>query len=191
MIFMKQPSISLNSHEVPGPHYKMWKTVSLDEGASPNDIVAKIVNASMVSLASGGGRLRNIVINCHGSPGSLATGGSGKAGFSKDNLSIFAPLKPLDVGPIWLVACRAALAAEGIAFCQGLAKAAGTLVVASDDYQEVGIWGSYQLYRGPSFGQIDNYEGMVHLFRADGSIKKDIDPGNALHSVLPKIDFVF
>jgi hypothetical protein len=117
MIMMQQPSISINSHDVPGPHYKMWKTVSASEGITASEVVLTIVSANTAALAARKSPLRNIIINCHGRPGKLSIGGSGKPGIEKSNVALFGVLKPLNVGTIWLVACRAALGPDGQSLC--------------------------------------------------------------------------
>lgn len=182
-IVMDQPSMSLNSVDVPGPHYKMWKTMSMAEGISPFQVVNTIASTHF-ALQSQGSALINTVINCHGYEGGygLSTGGHGKPGITIQNVGLFGLLKPLNVGPIWLVACQAARGATGIAFCQKLAVAAGTVVMAGEDDQDLGLRQSYMYYVGPH-GSIDEYEGIVYLFYPNGTHIKDIDPEDALWTV--------
>lgn len=183
MIRLEQPSLCLNSHDVPGPNYKMWQTKVVPEGTSPVGVVGMIIGADAVAKSAGRHGLRNIVINCHGFPGGISPSGSGKAGFNRNNVSLFNVLKPLNVGPIWLVACRAALGTAGLAFCSNLARAASTLVVASEDYQAVTAVQTVRYYTSVS-DQIDDYEGAVHLFFADGGVEREIDPERRLHTVM-------
>lgn len=91
-------------------------------------------------------------------------------------------MKPLNIGPIWLVACQAARGAAGISFCQKLAVAAGTVVIAGEDDQELGLYQTYRYYAGLS-GQIDDYEGIVYLFYPNNTYIKGIDPEEALWTV--------
>ena len=135
MIRLEQPSLCLNSHDVPGPNYKMWRTEVIPEGTPPQAVVSRIVAADAVAKAAGRHGLRNVVINCHGHPGGISPSGSGKPGFDASNVAMFGILKKLNVGPIWLVACRAAQGADGQTFCSELAKAASTLVIASTQAQ--------------------------------------------------------
>jgi len=182
-IMMEQPSLSLNSDDVPGPHYSMWKTVSMQEGITPTEVVGIIAN-TQATLKSMKRSLANVIINCHGYEGGLglSTGGHGKAGFTIDNVGEFGTLKGMNVGPIWLVACQAARGASGIAFCQRLAVVSGSAVVAGEDNQELGLYQTYRYYVGLS-GQIDDYEGIVYLFYPNNTYRKDIDPEEALWTV--------
>jgi hypothetical protein len=182
-IMMDQPAISLNSTDVPGPHYKMWKTVSMREGISPVEVV-NIIVSTQAALKSMKSALANIIINCHGYEGGygLSTGGHGKEGFTVSNVGLFGLLRPMNIGPIWLVACQAARGAPGLAFCQKLAVAAGTVVVAGEDDQDLGLWQTYRYYVGLS-GQIDDYEGVVYLFYPNNTYIRDIDPEKALWTV--------
>lgn len=182
MILMKKPSMSLNSHDVPGPNYKMWSTTSMAKGITPGEIIAKIQAVHQAAITSGK-RLANIVINCHGSPGSLATGGSGEAGFNINNVSLFAALKPLNVAPIWLVACRAAAGSTGQSFCQKISIEAGTMVVAGEEAQAVTAYQTYRYYLGKE-GQIDDYEGTVHIFYPNNTSVRGVDPEEHMGSVL-------
>ena len=184
MIRMQEPSLCINSHDVPGPRYKMWRTVELQAGAGIPDVVRQIIHANTQSVANGGRGLRNIVINSHGFPGGLWIGGELDTDHQIDAVNVrqFEAVKRLNVGPIWLVACRAARGADGIAFCQRLAAAASTLVIASDDYQDVGVWGTVRYYTTPVSGLIDEFEGTVHIFKANGSYTKGEDPSDAVYS---------
>jgi hypothetical protein len=178
MIMMRQPSLCLNSHDVPGPHYRMWKTYSLEEGVTASQVVRLIQDAHNSSMIVGDEGLYNVIINCHGSSGGLSIGGKGKYGIDTDNVGVFAGLRGRNIGTIWLVACEAASQSGGQSFCSKLAVAACALVIASDASQEVTPTQYYRYYAGLS-GQIDGYEGMVYAFYADGSVSRDVDPEEA------------
>ena len=94
----------------------------------------------------------------------------------------FANLRPLNVGTIWLVACRAADGPKRQAFLQGLASAAGTLVIASDNDQEVSAWKTCRDRVGLP-GRIDDFEVMVCSFTPRGGMRLDIDPGHACWTI--------
>jgi hypothetical protein len=184
MIRMQEPSLCINSHDVPGPRYKMWRTVELAAGHGIREVISEIIHANTQSAASGGRGLRNIVINCHGYPGGLWVGGEADLDhkINRENVLLFEAVRRLNVGPIWLVACRAARGADGIDFCKKLAAAASTLVIASDDYQDVGVWGTVRYYTTPVSGLIDEFEGTVHIFKANGSYSTAEDPSDAVYS---------
>jgi hypothetical protein len=72
----------------------MWKTVSAAEGMTASEVVLTIVSANTAALVARKSPLRNIIINCHGKPGKLSIGGSGKPGIEKSNVALFGVLKP-------------------------------------------------------------------------------------------------
>jgi hypothetical protein len=183
MIRMQQPSISINSHDVPGPYYRMWKTIEAPEGTTASDVARMIESANISALLREETPLRNIILNCHGFPGGLRMGGADKPAIDKSNVGVFGNLKHYNVGTIWLVACRAALGTAGQDFCQTLAKVANTIVIASDDYQDVGVWGTYRIVVGGLSGNIDEYEGTVYGFTPAG-MSRDIDPEDFVYTIL-------
>lgn len=176
MIRMQSPSISLNSVDVPGPHYKMWKTVTVEKSMAVSDLVSSIKHYDNQAFET----LRNIVLNCHGTcgGGNLALG----QGIDNTNVSLFKALKPHNLGTIWVIACQAAMGVDGRSLCSNLAKSAGTVVIAGDSNQKVGAYDSLRYYVGPA-GQIDDYEGTVYAFWPDGSITKNVDPEDVVWTV--------
>jgi Domain of unknown function (DUF4347) len=175
MIRMIEPSLGINTHDVPGPLYKMWQTVSADQGANVAALVEYISEAQRVSLENFGYRLRNIVINSHGDPGALYLGGLGNTPIRKGDLSALAPLKRSTAGSgtIWVVACEIAAGSGGKDFCQSLAITTGYQVVAGTVDQEVGFWDGYKMLYIKN--AIDEFEGDVFGFYASGSYRQ-IDP---------------
>ena len=186
MISLSEPALCINSHDVPGPRYAMWRTVELAAGSGIQAVISEIIHANTMAVSRGARYLRNIVINCHGFPGGLWIGGELDTVNAIDawNVHRFEAIRRLNVGPIWLVACRAAHGGGGIAFCKKLAAAASTLVIASDDFQDVGFWGTLQYHMSPVGGLIDEFEGTVHIFKANGSYTQGEDPSVAVHSAL-------
>ena len=81
------------------------------------------------------------------------------------------------IGEIYVVACKAAeisnpgtsLDGDGNLFCCEIAKNAGADVYASTATQSPGLWNDL---RGIPYGKIDNYEGDVYRWRADGSCQR-------------------
>jgi hypothetical protein len=133
MIRMQQPSISINSHDVPGPHYRMWKTIEAAEGTTASDVARMIESMNISALLQDDTPLRNIILNCHGFPGGLcgwAAAASPNRQVERRGLRHARPLQRRhdlarrDAGP--------ALGTAGQDFCQTLAKVAKTTVIASD-----------------------------------------------------------
>jgi hypothetical protein len=184
MIMLEQPSLCLNSHDVPGPHYKMSRTVSMPRGINPTRVMAEIIGSQAAAIAQGS-RLANIVINCHGYTGGngLAIGGKGQPGLTFNNLNLLATLSGQNIAPIWLVACQAARPPAGIAFCQTLANTAQTVVIAGEDNQRLTAWQTYRYYFGLS-GQIDDYEGTVYIFYPNNTYIRGVDPEKHMWSVM-------
>lgn len=169
MITMRQPSLVLHSCDVPGHKYEMWKSWLMPKGATASDVVYWIEYAAKRSPEQ---YLMNVIINCHGSPGFLHVGGSG-IGFGTGSVAIFKPLKKVDIGTIWIIACEVAGSKskgdnKGKLFCSQLAKSAGCRVIASEKTQHVDFF--YEYFRSP-YGTIDDYEGPTYEFSPAGGWK--------------------
>lgn len=170
MIFMKQPSLVINSHDVPGPTYKMFETWKAPKGVTAIDVVNKIYDASINAYLKKGSSLQNVIINSHGYPGGLSVGGRGNT-IKVGDLTTFAILRRYadsghTVGTIWIVACNAAKGSDGKTFCSMLAMMSGCKVVAADKSQYVEFFGSGLVKFGLG---IDEYEGNVFLFYPTGA----------------------
>lgn len=76
------------------------------------------------------GVLENVVLNCHGSSGTLELG----QGFDLRHLALFAAWRGR-VRKIWLHACAVASDAAGRRFCSGLARTVGCYVLAATEKQ--------------------------------------------------------
>jgi hypothetical protein len=185
MIMMKSPSLAINSCDVPGLKYKMWRTIDAKPGMTANVLVHEIVAANDIALKLQHSPLLNVVINCHADHvGRLAIGGEGKTVPHLDILSVgvFGLLAGRNIGTIWLVACGAADGDKGRVFCKTLALVSGCQVVASDEDQEVGYWDSYRLFVG-LHNQIDEFEGRVYSFTPRGPVTV-IDPHEDIFTTL-------
>ncbi len=171
MIRMKQPSLVVHSHDVPGYKYRMKWTWEMLPGASAGDLVNWVLHANGGQFGARRQRLENIVVNCHGSPGSLFIGGTGSPDLNIGNMGVFSSLRGRDIGTIWLVACEVAAQLGGAtggvgkSFCAELAKTAGCDVIASAATQHVNV-GFY--LRGCPWGCIDDYEGLTYRFKPMG-----------------------
>ena len=169
MIKLQQPSLALHSDDVPGYKYRMWQTWKMPRGASASDVVYWInwaIDRSPVM------ELNNVLINCHGGPGTLYVGGAGNGGrtITAGDLGVFKNVRRGSLGTIYIVACELAASSGknplGKNFCSQLAINAECFVVAADAVQSVDFW--YQVFSHP-YGSFDDYEGMVTEFSPSGS----------------------
>ena len=158
MIAIPQPAMALNSEDAPGPHYKMWNTWEIPRSEDQDHILKW---TAAVAKAAPGGKLKALIINCHGSPASLGLG----KGIGWGQLSLFSNIAGL-VDEIYIVACKVVSftgAKDGILFCSAMAKTAKAYVYASNESQTTGLW-PYIPY-----GKIDGFEGKVWKWHPDGS----------------------
>ncbi len=187
MLMLKSPSLAINSHDAPWPRFRMWETVDAARGMNAPEAVNQIIRVNRLALEYEQTQLLNVVINCHGADygGALYIGGEDSPG-DRINISAvnaFALLKKRNIGTIWLVACQAAYGNMGKQLCQSLAVTSGCQVVASDEDQDTGVWGGARILQAGGRGQIDEFEGDVYAFRADGSSGK-IDPHEDIYTIL-------
>ena len=178
MITIPQPAMVLNAEDVPGPDYKMWNSRKVKEGEDPKWVM---INVASIAKAATGGKLKALVVNCHGYYAVLKEhkywfnekgGGFGLGigtGITRANVDlVMGEIKGL-VDDIWLVACGAAQisqaggAGDGNLFCGSMAKATGANVYASTAKQSTGLWPTIP------YGKIDGYEGDVYKYKPDGS----------------------
>jgi hypothetical protein len=181
MIKMEQPSFCFNSWDIGEPYYEMWRTMVGPKGVTPRQLVGAIAAANQAALDSCGCPLVNVIINSHGTFGSIYIAGLKKISgeyehpMDEDDLGVFGILKPLEIATIWLVSCRAAFGESGKSFCQTLANVAGTEVIAADGSQIVTTWQGIKLFVSPN-GNIDDFEGTVCSFTPGRGMVKGIDP---------------
>jgi len=163
MFEIPQPSMALNSHNVPAPDYMMWNTYKVSAGTSPEHMIGW--TATVAKGAKGG--LRCLTLNSHGSPGHLSLG----TGITLNDANVFSALKG-HVNTIFIVACRIGQtgyggALDGNLMCGAIAKAAGATVFCSTDFQNTGL----HTIIGLSYGFIDEYEGTILKYSSNGSNK--------------------
>jgi len=184
MILMQEPSYAFNSVDVPSPTYRMWINKDGYRGMTVAELARSINEATRAAFEQMQSNLLNIVINSHGleGGGKISIGGKGLTGLDVSNVHQFSFLKGHGAGTIWLVACQAAAGTGGKQLCQALAVASGYQVVASDDDQDTGYWGSWRLVAQYFSHQIDEFEGTVYGFTASGTMRT-IDP----HDDIPTI----
>jgi hypothetical protein len=163
MIYISQPALALHSCDVPGFRYQMTTTWLLPKGASAANVVYWISYSVDRSTEL---ELKNVVINCHGSPGLLFVGGTTSPAVGTKDIGLFGALRTKDIGTLWLVSCMVATGGNGEQFCSLLAKTTGCDVVAANDTQFV----ERRYVRGNCpFGTIDDFEGAAYRFSPSGS----------------------
>lgn len=156
--------MALNDTRVSGKYtMQINRPITADEGISS-------ILGAVVSAANGTpeGKLKNLIINCHGLPGELQLG----AGVTQDLTNRFKMLAPDDkplVGTIYLQACLVARidgpgsTTDGNLFCSAIAKNAKCQVVASTAKQYFGGG-------DPPYGQMDRFEGTVLVYGPEGNV---------------------
>jgi hypothetical protein len=163
---LAQPSMALNDTRL-DTAFQMWNTRTV----RPEDSLANIFD-NVVAVAKGapGGKLKNLVINCHGKPGYLYLG----EGMDRVETIIFRALahgeKPL-VETIWILACLIAridkpgdpVRGDGNVFCSEVAQHAKATVIASTATQK-----SRRITH--PYGLVDEYEGTVLIYNPSGAV---------------------
>ncbi len=180
MIEIPQPSIALNSHDVPGTTYEMWETWKVPANTSPEWI------PSMISILSTGAEedIKCLIINCHGeyskgvnSKGKkrlISTGGFGLSigqGINQGDARHFGQIKGL-VKCIIITACGAAYNTYtggssdgyGSLLCAEIARESGAYVIAPTIMQAPA---HYKLPKN----HIDNFEGLVAKYNPSGALE--------------------
>jgi hypothetical protein len=113
-------------------------------------------------------QLHHVVIHAHGDDALIYVGQDADGNdimINILNVTDFQPLASRDIGCIWLHLCGPAATNLGARFCLQMAANSGTTVVAATDIQ-YGPSGLATLFM-PA-GCIDDYEGPVYQFSADG-----------------------
>lgn len=150
---IEQPAMALNATDCPGPP-RMWNTWDVLEHYKRIDIINW---TRTVAQGAPGGKLKSIVINCHGAPGYLYLG----QGFGSQNTPLFKAWKGL-VEMIYITSCKIA-AGHGRQFCAAIAANTEAYVVASTIIQEAPN-------NAAPAGQLDFYEGPTLTFDPKGKL---------------------
>jgi hypothetical protein len=182
MIRMEQPSFCFHGHDIYPKFYDMWHNVEGQKGTTVSQLVGHIAAANVMALQTEHVPLWNIVINVHGFAGGLWIGGLNGSPTMKDDLRPFGVLRGMNVGPIWLVSCSAAKDTTGKEFCSVLAKTAGTMVIASDQSNQVTVWQGAKLLMAWRWN-IDDFEGNVFGFYPTGGSTSGSDPSEFVWTV--------
>jgi hypothetical protein len=173
MYVLEQPSMALNDTVgVKHSQIVMWNTWSVPKDDSREHIIGWVRE---VARSAPGGKLKNVVINCHGLPGFVAIG----EGFGRAHTSLFRAWAGL-VEKIWFVACLVARIptkemqadldrdygplhpGDGNVFCSEIARNAQCYVVAPTQKQI--NKGGYTI------GQMPAYEGLLLSYGPAGNV---------------------
>jgi hypothetical protein len=177
-IFVDPPSMVINADDAP-VSYRMWNSWTVGSSADPRSMME---NVKTVAGTAPGGRLRNLILNCHGyyaGEGRDATGGYGLAlgsGIFRYNVDVFDALRrdgPC-VHEILITACgtarispvNAAGEGDGHRFCQEIARHSGAHVTAATTAQAVAKFDQWTMPQG----HIDDWEGLVVKYSPDGTL---------------------
>ena len=164
MIAIPEPAVALNDMRVEG-HIHPSRSIKVRKNDTRQSIISAVAT---VASRSEGGRLKALVINCHGVPGYLQMG----EGFGAPHTGLFTQWRGM-IDTILITACRIASrlpdpkfptkSSDGFLFCQQIAINANCNVIAFLHTQEV------PLQAIPN-GMIDGFEGRLICWRRDGSV---------------------
>ncbi|MEM7422708.1 MAG: hypothetical protein AAF334_03240 [Pseudomonadota bacterium] len=165
MITIEQPALGLNAATGHHVFVRMWNTGNVSATKPPNEIAEWI---KLVALGAPGGKLKNVVLCCHGSPGQISLG----TGIAIGDVPHFRRLATATgslVDKFWIRACAVAQhnagggANDGHSFVQAFARATKSYVVVSTETQ-------WSHGRTLPFGRIDGFEGLVLSYDPTGTI---------------------
>ena len=149
MFRLERPSMAVNDPRVAGGgsvrRYQMWNTWDIRANETRQHIISWVAT---VARRATGGKLKNLVLSCHGLPGYLQLG----QGFNRSHLRLFAEWHGL-IEKIWLPNCLVARipdramqsrldtqypgwgTSDGNVFCSTLARTVHCYVVAATEEQ--------------------------------------------------------
>jgi hypothetical protein len=169
MIAIPQPSMALNAvdpwdkkYTVPRPRYEMEYSRNIGKDLNPQDVFENVRHVASLTKE---GKLKFLVINCHGDYYSKTVGGKGLdlgTGINFMNDIVFSRLADVVEG-IYLVACGIA---QNQSLCGSFAMYANAPVYAANDIQR----GSpFQALFNVRKNHIDRFEGDFYEFKPDGT----------------------
>jgi len=153
--------------------FQMGNTWNIGQSESRQHIINWV---AQVARNSQGGKLKNLVLSCHGLPGYLQLG----QGFNSSNMDMFIQWRGL-IEKIWLPNCLvartpdAAMSAQmaqsypgfgvsdGNIFCSSLAKKVQCYVVASTEIQ-------LEYFRVLPIDMMTSFEGLVLSYGPQGNV---------------------
>ncbi|WP_439123460.1 hypothetical protein [Marivita sp.] len=159
MYRLPRPNMAVNDPRVSdgtrSRRFQMWNTWDIATTESPEHIVEWI---GEVARSARRGRLKNLVLSCHGTAGRLQLG----QGFSVENVYLFNQLGGL-VQKIWLPDCLVAKGHKGNVFCAAMALGIGGYVVAPTEKQ-------CDRASDVPYDMMTSFEGEILCFGPDGEI---------------------
>lgn len=177
MIKIPQPSMALNSHNVPGAKYRMWNTYNVPSSHDPDHILGWCAK-----VADEVGKLKVLIINCHGKYSDTSRSGTGGFGLTigtgirRADTGKFSVLRG-KVSSIWITACGTARITfagsttdgDGNIFCSEIARESGAYVVAATTSQQGALY--------VPENHIDDFEGLVLRYNPSGGVDWSADYG--------------
>ena len=170
MITLEGPHMGLNDSRSTN-RVQMWNTWNVTTTETVDHMIEWVAE---VARGAPGGKLRNMVFRCHGSPAYLQCG----AGIGRSDTGKFSAWNGL-VDKIWFSACLVGRITPGAAnapgpasgdgnmFCSEIARAARCYVVASTELQVIGT------NRVLPYGCLDTFEGLVLSYGPGGNVTWD------------------
>lgn len=159
MYRLPRPNMAINDPRVSdGNHmrrFRMWNTWDISTTESAEHIVEWTAE---VARSARRGRLKNLVLSCHGTSGRLQLG----SGFSAENVILFSQLEGL-VDKVWLPNCLVAKGHSGHVFCAAMAMGIGGYVVAPTEKQ-------CDMVGDIPYDMMTSFEGEVLCFGPEGDV---------------------
>lgn len=177
MFKLERPSMAVNDPRVSaGKHlrrFRLWNTWDISEHESRAHIIEWVEH---VARTAPGGKLKHLVLSCHGLPGYLQLG----EGFNRDHLKLFDAWKGR-IEKLWLPNCLVAQipskeqmkeysahypgwgVSDGNLFCSELAKRIQCYVVAATEIQA-------ETFSDIPPDSMTSFEGLVLSYGPAGNI---------------------
>lgn len=159
MYRLERPNMAVNDPRVGARgqtrRFRMWNTWNISSTETRDHIIEWVAD---VANSADGGKLKHLVLSCHGAPGELALG----EGFDSSSVSQFAGWNGL-VDKIWVPSCNVAAGRTGHAFCSAMAAAAGCYLVVSTEIQ-------CEAAQSVPYDMMTSFEGLVLSYGPDGTI---------------------
>jgi len=167
MITLEEPHMGLNDSRTTNK-VQMWNTWPVTTTETVEHMLEWVAE---VASGAPGGKLKNLVFRCHGTPAYLQCG----EGIKRSDTARFSKWRGL-VDKIWFSACLVAAIkpadscgpgpaeGDGNMFCSEIAKAAQCYVVASTELQVIGK------DRVLPYGKLDTFEGLVLSYGPTGEV---------------------
>lgn len=181
MFRLERPSMAVNDPRVSAGappnvftrRFQMWNTWNIQSNESRRHIIEWVAT---VARRAPGGKLKHLVLSCHGLPGYIQLG----QGFNQDHLALFDDWSGL-IDKIWLPNCLVARipdaamqtqldadypgwgASDGNNFCSQLAQRVQCYVVAATERQ-------CETMTDVPPGMMTSFEGLVLCYGPEGNV---------------------